>query len=71
MGLTGAGKSAFIEYATRQDAKTVGHGWRSQTTEVRAVRVPHPVDGHTVVFVDCPGFDDTSKSDAEILTMLV
>jgi len=35
-------------------------------TEFR-VRVP---DGRDVVFVDTPGFDDTFKSDIEILTQI-
>jgi hypothetical protein len=28
------------------------------------------MDGRPVVFVDTPGFDDTYKSDMEILTMI-
>jgi predicted GTPase len=34
------------------------------------VRVAHPSDGHPVVFVDTPGFDDTDKSDTEILSII-
>jgi acyl-CoA-binding protein len=30
----------------------------------------HPGDRHPVVFVDTPGFDDTFKSDVEILSMI-
>jgi hypothetical protein len=60
----------FVDFAIGQDAKTVGHGWQSCTTNIRAVRVTHPTDGRPVVFVDTPGFDNTFKSDAEILTMI-
>ncbi|KIM82904.1 hypothetical protein PILCRDRAFT_820198 [Piloderma croceum F 1598] len=70
MGPTGAGKSSFIECATRQDAGTIGHGLESFTSEIRAVRVNHPIDGRPVVLVDTPGFDDTYKSDLEILAMI-
>jgi len=70
MGPTGVGKSTFIECATRQDGRTVGHGLRSCTKDVRAIRSTHPADGYPVVFVDTPGFDDTSRSDVEILSMI-
>jgi len=70
MGPTGAGKSTFIESATRQDGRTVGHSWQSYTAEIRSVRLAHPTDGRPVVFVDTPGFDDTFKSDTEILTIV-
>ncbi|KIM82902.1 hypothetical protein PILCRDRAFT_820197 [Piloderma croceum F 1598] len=70
MGPTGAGKSTFIECATCQDGRTIGHGLRSFTSDIRAVRVNHPIDGRPVVFVDTPGFDDTYKSDLEVLTMI-
>ncbi|KIM82896.1 hypothetical protein PILCRDRAFT_820190 [Piloderma croceum F 1598] len=70
MGPTGAGKSTFIDRATRQDGGTIGHGLRSFTNDIRTVRANHPIDGRPVVFVDTPGFDDTYKSDMEILTMI-
>jgi len=70
MGPTGAGKSTFIEHATRQDGRTIGHKLRSFTTAIRTVRYTHPVDGYPVLFVDTPGFDDTDKSDLEILTII-
>jgi len=70
MGPTGSGKSAFIDIATRHDSQTVGHGLRSHSSDVRAVRVPHPTSGNHVVFVDTPGFDDPYKSDTEILGMV-
>jgi len=70
IGITGAGKSTFIQYATRQDNRTVCHKLRSSTAEIQTVRIAHPTDGSPVVFIDTPGFDDTSRSDAEILTMI-
>ena len=86
MGPTGAGKSTvrsptsfdtsilitpqFIEMATGQDGQTVGHGLQSRTAVIRTVRVTHPETSRPIVFVDTPGFDDTYKSDTEILSMI-
>ncbi|KAF7970679.1 hypothetical protein HWV62_23274 [Athelia sp. TMB] len=67
MGPMGVGKSTFIDYATRQNGASIGHALSSQTTEIRTVRYMHPEDNHPVIFVDTPGFDDTLKSDIEIL----
>jgi predicted GTPase len=36
--------------------------------DIRTVRIKHPIRGHSVTFVDTPGFGDTYKSDTEILT---
>jgi hypothetical protein len=34
------------------------------------VSVPFEVDGQLVELIDTPGFDDTTKSDADILNMI-
>ncbi|PVF99836.1 hypothetical protein CPB86DRAFT_262479 [Serendipita vermifera] len=65
MGATGAGKSSFIQMATKNDLVTVGHNLNSCTDKVQAIRCTLP--GSKVVFLDTPGFDDTKVSDAEIL----
>jgi len=70
MGLTGAGKSTFIECATRQNRKTVGHSWKSNKAKIQSTRVKNPTNGRPVIFVDTPGFDHTFKSDAEIRAMI-
>jgi len=69
MGPTGSGKSTFIDCATRQDGRTVGHKLRSFTKDIRTDRFTHPTFG-SVVFIDTPGFDDTLKPDVEILTTI-
>jgi hypothetical protein len=48
----------------------VGHDQQSFTREIRSVRVNHPTGGYPVVFVDTPGFDDTYKSDIDILATI-
>jgi hypothetical protein len=60
----------FIECATRQNGQSVGHSLRSHTADIRTVRTTHPNGGRPVVFVDTPGFDDTVKSDVEILSTI-
>ncbi|KAL6302086.1 P-loop containing nucleoside triphosphate hydrolase protein [Sparassis latifolia] len=70
MGQTGTGKSTFINKATNSDLATVGDSLRACTSRVNAIRYPHPFDGRPIVFVDTPGFDDTNKSDLDILKMV-
>jgi GTPase Era involved in 16S rRNA processing len=49
----------------------VGHELQSCTTEIGVIKV-HFLEksDFDVVFVDTPGFDDTNKSDGEILEMI-
>ena len=61
----------IIDTVTNQRGKRAGSRLESCTTEVRAVRLfNHPVYGDRLVLVDTPGFDDTNKSDLEILQMV-
>ena len=61
----------IIDTLTGQLGKRSGKQLESCTTEVRAVRLHnHPVHGDRLVLVDTPGFDDTNKSDFEILDMV-
>jgi len=69
MGPTGAGKSTFIDIATKQGGRTVGHSLESYTVTVRAVKF-QAEDGTSVIFVDTPGFDDTNRSDTDVLNMI-
>ncbi|KAK0734257.1 hypothetical protein B0T26DRAFT_630990 [Lasiosphaeria miniovina] len=57
MGMTGSGKSTFISYFC--DTAAAGHGLRSVTAQVEA----HV----SLILVDTPGFDDTTRSDTEVL----
>ncbi|KAI6017899.1 hypothetical protein EDC04DRAFT_474657 [Pisolithus marmoratus] len=66
MGPTGAGKSSFVAKATGGNGdEGVGHSLTSHTSEIKATRCM--IGGSNVVLVDTPGFDDTKKSDLQIL----
>lgn len=66
MGVTGAGKTSFIQLLT-DESVTVGKALKSCTTSVGIHRCRRRSDRRTVWLVDTPGFDDTYKSDADIL----
>jgi len=68
MGPTGCGKTTFITKATGQGHSEINHGLRTATSGIRTIRTTHPKDGHPVVFVDTPGFDDTYIPDNETLS---
>jgi predicted GTPase len=65
--------SQFIGAATNSDIG-VGHELQSCTTEINMVKLnyldPSRITDFDIVFVDTPGFDDTNKTDVEILEML-
>ncbi|KAJ2926302.1 hypothetical protein H1R20_g10793, partial [Candolleomyces eurysporus] len=70
MGLTGSGKSTFINLATQSANKLqVGHSIQS-CTEVVERADPFDLDGRRIVLFDTPGFDDTNKSETEILRII-
>jgi GTPase Era involved in 16S rRNA processing len=53
------------------EKKRAGDGLESFTQKVQAVRVMnHETYQNQIVLVDTPGFDDTHRSDMEILEMI-
>ncbi|KIP03502.1 hypothetical protein PHLGIDRAFT_31787 [Phlebiopsis gigantea 11061_1 CR5-6] len=68
MGPTGVGKSTFINIASNSDLRT-SDGLMSCTEKVELSR-PFELDGKEVVLVDSPGFDDTAKSDSDVLNIV-
>ncbi|RXW16025.1 hypothetical protein EST38_g9821 [Candolleomyces aberdarensis] len=70
MGLTGSGKSTFINLATQSPNKLqVGHSIQSCTEAVERAD-PFDLDGRRIILFDTPGFDDTNKSETEILRII-
>ncbi|KAF9450922.1 hypothetical protein P691DRAFT_757794 [Macrolepiota fuliginosa MF-IS2] len=70
MGPTGAGKSYFIDLLTGQRGKRAGASLKSVTSQIQATRIKRSRWDDKIVLVDTPGFDDTTKSDMEILQMI-
>ncbi|KAF9463767.1 P-loop containing nucleoside triphosphate hydrolase protein [Collybia nuda] len=68
MGLTGSGKSTFINLISGSDLPASG-GLNSCTRDV-GFGSPFQVDGREINLIDTPGFDDTNKNDAEILKVI-
>ncbi|PTB58148.1 hypothetical protein M431DRAFT_78458, partial [Trichoderma harzianum CBS 226.95] len=65
MGVTGAGKSSLISLCTGKNVK-IGHNLQSCTADVEDVEFMFN-DHVCVHLIDTPGFDDTSRSDVEVL----
>ncbi|KZP22858.1 hypothetical protein FIBSPDRAFT_930822 [Athelia psychrophila] len=68
MGATGTGKSTFINLVSGSKLR-VGADLKSCTSDVEAT-APFTFEGRKVVLFDTPGFDDTTKSDTDILIMV-
>ncbi|OBZ66326.1 hypothetical protein A0H81_13775 [Grifola frondosa] len=65
MGPTGSGKTAFINLVSGSNLR-VGNGLESCTDEI-GIATPCKISGKDVLLVDTPGFDDTQKTQADIL----
>lgn len=70
MGRSGAGKSSFINLASNSSLK-IGEGLESCTERVE-MSEPFQLEpnGRHIRLIDTPGFDDSSKSDADILNTI-
>ncbi|KAF9869947.1 hypothetical protein CkaCkLH20_12556 [Colletotrichum karsti] len=67
MGVTGAGKSYFLNQLKSQCVKE-GHSLSSETQGCQAVQIYLDGDeSRSITVVDTPGFDDTERSSDEIL----
>ncbi|KAI0091155.1 hypothetical protein BDY19DRAFT_856343, partial [Irpex rosettiformis] len=74
MGPTGSGKTTFVNLASKSDLR-VGATLQSCTDQIQLskrflVREKNSDKQRSVVLVDSPGFDDTEKSDSDILGIL-
>ncbi|KAF9004032.1 P-loop containing nucleoside triphosphate hydrolase protein [Cyathus striatus] len=68
MGATGSGKTTFINLVSGSTLR-VGRGLKSCTSSVQVAN-PFELDGRNITLIDTPGFDDTTKSDTDILRMI-
>lgn len=59
-------KKQFINLLCGTDEMKIGRGLKSCTADVKVSKAKIFND-RPVCFIDTPGFDDTKKSDAEIL----
>ncbi|KDQ18736.1 hypothetical protein BOTBODRAFT_127668 [Botryobasidium botryosum FD-172 SS1] len=64
MGPTGSGKSSFIKHLCNN--VQIGHGLESCTSEVY-VTPAFRLENATIRLIDTPGFDDTTRTNTEIL----
>jgi len=65
MGVTGVGKSTFINTAVRMTVTNVNHDVNTRKQPIQPVIFPYKTG--RVVFLDTPGFNDTWRDDAETL----
>ncbi|KAJ7761969.1 P-loop containing nucleoside triphosphate hydrolase protein, partial [Mycena maculata] len=68
MGPTGSGKTSFINIVSGSNLR-VGRSLQSCTSTVQ-VAPTFRMDDRWVTLIDTPGFDDTSRSDTDILTLI-
>ncbi|KAJ9626206.1 hypothetical protein H2203_003838 [Taxawa tesnikishii (nom. ined.)] len=68
MGVTGSGKSTFISIASGLSGEStakVGHQLHSCTADVAAFDFTY--SGYDITLIDTPGFNDTVRSETEVL----
>lgn len=71
MGVTGAGKSRFIKTATGDPKVTVGNTLHSSRSSTQIIASYGAVlDGQPYRLLDTPGFNDTERSETDILLSL-
>ncbi|KAK4040361.1 hypothetical protein C8A01DRAFT_46258 [Parachaetomium inaequale] len=66
MGVTGSGKSSFISLCSGKSV-SIGHSLESCTSTVDIYAYDVSPE-RTVYLIDTPGFDDTTKSDTDVLS---
>lgn len=69
LGVTGAGKSTFVQRVTQDSSIVIGHSLRAETRTTTSYKFHH--NGTRYEIVDCPGFNDTLRPDSEILEDIV
>ncbi|KDQ08575.1 hypothetical protein BOTBODRAFT_37867 [Botryobasidium botryosum FD-172 SS1] len=67
MGPTGAGKTTLVNKLTGSNFK-IGYGLESETQQIQTATCA--LNGESVHLIDTPGFDDTDKTDTDILNLI-
>ncbi|KAJ2926306.1 hypothetical protein H1R20_g10784, partial [Candolleomyces eurysporus] len=70
MGLTGSGKSTFINLATQSSKKLRVRDSNLSCTDELKFADPFYLDGYRIFLFDAPSFDNTNKSEIEILGII-
>ncbi|OQE19094.1 hypothetical protein PENSTE_c016G05331 [Penicillium steckii] len=65
MGLTGSGKSTFIQTASQCPDVVIGDHLQSCTSELKGYNFHYK--GYNITLIDTPGFDDTFKTETDVL----
>jgi myosin heavy subunit len=65
MGVTGSGKSQLIRLCSKSESVKIGHNLRSCTQDVKEHTFMYR--GKRIHLIDTPGFDDTTRTDREVL----
>ncbi|KAK4166623.1 P-loop containing nucleoside triphosphate hydrolase protein [Cladorrhinum sp. PSN259] len=68
IGVTGAGKTTFVSKVTGNTSLRMNDGVDSVTD--KAVSVPCMIDGQSVTLIDTPGFDDSKRTEVDILKLI-
>ncbi|KAF9490365.1 hypothetical protein BDN71DRAFT_1400132 [Pleurotus eryngii] len=68
MGMVGSGKTSFVNSASGSALKVGDNLW-SCTADTQ-VSKPFQLDGRQISLIDTPGFDDTTKSDFDVLNAI-
>ncbi|OCL07324.1 hypothetical protein AOQ84DRAFT_276934, partial [Glonium stellatum] len=69
MGVTGVGKSTFIQTVTGRQDIAIGHGLASETVNIKEYQFSH--QGVNYALIDTPGFDDTYRNDGDIINSIL
>ncbi|OAL48587.1 P-loop containing nucleoside triphosphate hydrolase protein [Pyrenochaeta sp. DS3sAY3a] len=68
IGVTGAGKTTFVSKATGRKDLEIGSDLSSCTQEVQIAETV--IGGRRVILIDTPGFDDSDRTEADILRLI-
>jgi len=69
LGPTGAGKSSLIKKLSGDQSIVVGNSLNSETSAIKCYNLSY--GGHEFALVDTPGFDDSHRSNLEVVEQIL